>query len=514
MARGGPFGDTKNKEDPYATLGIPFGTSDKKEIKRGYRRQAMKYHPDVCKDEDRKVANERFIKINAAYELLSGKTGAQNGTAGPSSTSSSSSRGGGGGYTPPHRRTSSSRPRPRSRTGEPSTDWRDYMPNNYQNDYEDNDDKYDTGGDSFAAIFSDLVGGMAGAAAAGSGIGFGGGGVMSDLIDFLEGNFPEMTTDNYGKATDPTLDSLLQSNDIDAIRNELDDTTLLVQQLETKMDSVMDETNMLQQTQMDGISFAEKMEREEQLASLNARKKVVEDYLKKSRSRLLKLQSKMKDMRTSRTSRDIHDDMKQDWDQRQQQRSTTSSSSGTSDAGRGRRRSGAEGGASTTTTESSYNDVNSGARSTTTSNDASSNTVGQSSSNKQRESFGSSGRRGSSRRSRSRPSSSQSSTRNKSTTKSAASTSRAYNSGSSSSSSARQQPRPTPPPPPKTSDSTNPQSSRLTSTSSSSSSSYVPPHRRTTSTSSTWKQQRDDKKRIQELEVEDEFEKLKRELGL
>ena len=50
----------------YKILGLP-NQSDKKLVKRAYRRLAMKYHPD--KNDDRK-ANEKFILINEAYAKI------------------------------------------------------------------------------------------------------------------------------------------------------------------------------------------------------------------------------------------------------------------------------------------------------------------------------------------------------------------------------------------------------------------------------------------------------------
>lgn len=53
--------------DYYEILGVSRD-ADKEEIKRAYRRQARKYHPDVNKEEG---AEERFKEINRAYEVLS-----------------------------------------------------------------------------------------------------------------------------------------------------------------------------------------------------------------------------------------------------------------------------------------------------------------------------------------------------------------------------------------------------------------------------------------------------------
>lgn len=55
-------------KDYYATLGISRDADDK-EIKKAYRKMAMKYHPD--KNPDDKEAEEKFKEVNEAYEILS-----------------------------------------------------------------------------------------------------------------------------------------------------------------------------------------------------------------------------------------------------------------------------------------------------------------------------------------------------------------------------------------------------------------------------------------------------------
>jgi molecular chaperone DnaJ len=57
------------KEDFYKVLEVDRNASDA-EIKKSYRRLAMKYHPDRNKD-DPKSAEERFKQINEAYDILS-----------------------------------------------------------------------------------------------------------------------------------------------------------------------------------------------------------------------------------------------------------------------------------------------------------------------------------------------------------------------------------------------------------------------------------------------------------
>jgi len=57
-------------EDYYKILGVNKGTSDA-EIKKAYRKLAMKYHPDHTKGD--KSAEEKFKKISEAYAVLSDK---------------------------------------------------------------------------------------------------------------------------------------------------------------------------------------------------------------------------------------------------------------------------------------------------------------------------------------------------------------------------------------------------------------------------------------------------------
>jgi molecular chaperone DnaJ len=57
------------KEDYYELLGVPRNASDS-DIKKSFRRLAMKYHPDRNKHNP-EVAEEKFKKIKEAYEVLS-----------------------------------------------------------------------------------------------------------------------------------------------------------------------------------------------------------------------------------------------------------------------------------------------------------------------------------------------------------------------------------------------------------------------------------------------------------
>lgn len=55
-------------EDYYKTLGVEKG-ADQEEVKKAYRKLAMKYHPD--RNPDNREAEEKFKKISEAYAVLS-----------------------------------------------------------------------------------------------------------------------------------------------------------------------------------------------------------------------------------------------------------------------------------------------------------------------------------------------------------------------------------------------------------------------------------------------------------
>ena len=55
------------KRDYYEVLGVEKG-ADKKDIKKAYRKLAMKYHPDVSEDPE---ASDKFKELSEAYGVLS-----------------------------------------------------------------------------------------------------------------------------------------------------------------------------------------------------------------------------------------------------------------------------------------------------------------------------------------------------------------------------------------------------------------------------------------------------------
>ena len=58
------------KRDFYEVLGLTKGAADE-DIKKAYRKLAMKYHPDRNQGDKAKEAEEKFKEAKEAYEMLS-----------------------------------------------------------------------------------------------------------------------------------------------------------------------------------------------------------------------------------------------------------------------------------------------------------------------------------------------------------------------------------------------------------------------------------------------------------
>ena len=283
-------------DDPFLLLGMG-PTSDAREIKRAYRKRAMRYHPDVIlttesTPKERDEASKDFARINAAYEMLAGGVGGGGGSSSTGGSATSS-----GGYTPPHRRQSGyySPPSSSSSTSAPpgaggkSTNWEDYMPK-----YDEENAKYDAGGDTFGSIFSDLITGAAGyAVGVSGGGGGGGGGFVGDLIDFLERNVDGFES---GYDDDKALSRLLQYGEFDEVASEMDETDILVSSLETKLNTVENDVMQAQADLVGAIKFSERLDIDERIAELKARDNVVRGYLKKGKKRLIRLRERYKEL--------------------------------------------------------------------------------------------------------------------------------------------------------------------------------------------------------------------------
>ncbi|MDP8292634.1 MAG: DnaJ domain-containing protein, partial [Candidatus Orphnella occulta] len=62
-----------SQKDYYDVLGVSR-TASADEIKKAYRKLALKYHPDRVSDDDKTEASEKFKEATAAYEILSDST--------------------------------------------------------------------------------------------------------------------------------------------------------------------------------------------------------------------------------------------------------------------------------------------------------------------------------------------------------------------------------------------------------------------------------------------------------
>jgi hypothetical protein len=322
---------------------------------------------------------------------------------------------------------------------------------------------------------------------------------MNDFISFLEGNFPSAGTPAQ-KEEDIILDSLLRDGSKVEVKEEFDDAKLLVKQLEKKeFDLEVEFRAVIIETESTGSvggtgtgkskTYMEDMRLEEKKRELEARKEVVADYLDRARMRQLKLRKRLEEIRGSAD------------DGYGSRRSSSSSASG----------SGSSSGSSNSSAGST-----SGTRTNTSSSSSSSN-AGNSEDKKKdedawkKESFGSSRRRGGSGRSRSQRDSSSGTDSGTSGSASQPSSGSSYSSGTQGSNSNSNRERsntyasassPSPSPPPSSAGSYGQRSNDQAN---------VPPHRRLTSRNA---QVRDDKRRLREIKVDEEIDKMKKELGL
>ncbi|KAF8648056.1 hypothetical protein HU200_065093 [Digitaria exilis] len=63
---------SRKKKDYYTVLSLEHSAAvGAEEIKRAYRRLALRYHPDVCPPSRRAESTERFLELRRAYETLS-----------------------------------------------------------------------------------------------------------------------------------------------------------------------------------------------------------------------------------------------------------------------------------------------------------------------------------------------------------------------------------------------------------------------------------------------------------
>ena len=80
-----------SSSDPYEILDVPRGTTDEEVLKKAYRVQALKWHPDQ-NPEKRVEAEARFKKVSEAYETLKDPMKRQRYEYGSASSASASGR--------------------------------------------------------------------------------------------------------------------------------------------------------------------------------------------------------------------------------------------------------------------------------------------------------------------------------------------------------------------------------------------------------------------------------------
>ncbi|CBJ31027.1 Heat shock protein 40 like protein/ DnaJ domain containing protein [Ectocarpus siliculosus] len=185
-------------------------TADQSEIKRAYRRKALKTHPDV---NTAPTAKEDLAEVVNAYEVLSDeKKRASYNTRrkfanpfrrGGGGGAGAAGSGGGGGAAAWGSSTYN------AAREEAARRWREQNPTP------------DEIGDSFGDIFRDLVGGIASVG--------GGGGVLNDVVDFLENQ-----VDGFSSDTSLEFEDLMASRNLQEMKEELENTRFLLEQLKMK----------------------------------------------------------------------------------------------------------------------------------------------------------------------------------------------------------------------------------------------------------------------------------------
>jgi len=256
-------------ETHYEVLGVSKTAKDS-EIKRAYRRAALKNHPDVNSDPG---AEKTFRNICEAYEVLSDperraqydrklNMGFGSAYSGTSSSYSQKSR------------TSSSYYDPER--AERRRKWEEANPTS---------DKID---DSFGAIFSDLFGKVASS---------GTGGLLEDLLTFLESQ-----ADGVASETTLEFEELLASNNAKEIKLEMENAELLLTQLKAKQTEIKRNLAIAEAAVLDfkaknkvisDISLLDQeMELIDKVAGLTAREKEIKGHIGRAESRYNRLRKR------------------------------------------------------------------------------------------------------------------------------------------------------------------------------------------------------------------------------
>jgi len=258
---------TTLRATPYDILGVSRSASPQ-EIKKAYRKKALKFHPDVYKGPD---GGAKFREVTEAYETITNPNSVENFMRNNKSSPGSSNN-------------SRRSPNNKSRGGKnKSTNWEDYMPKAGGED----DDPYSTNGDSFSSIFSDLFNSAASSTISSQAKGFGSG-LLNELIDYLDGKGTV-----GGENFDVDFSNVVGSNDLDFVLSEVEEIESVVKILEAKIKGIDDELVALE----DGSgSVTEKASNLGKSEGLQAERKVVTKCLKKTQKSLGLAQTRAKEL--------------------------------------------------------------------------------------------------------------------------------------------------------------------------------------------------------------------------
>eukprot|EP00752_Nemacystus_decipiens_P007963 g7116.t1 len=269
--------------DLYEVLEIPE-TADQSEIKRAYRRKALRTHPDVNTSP---TAKAEFSEVVNAYEVLSDEKKRANynrkrkftNPFNRGRTAGAAGGGGGGGGGGGASWGSSTY---NAAKEEAARRWREQNPT---------PDEID---DSFGDIFRDFVGGIASAG--------GGGGILNDVVDFLENR-----VDGFSSDTSVEFEDLMASRNLQEMKEELENTRLLLEQLRIKsrklsVDKMTSENEVAAMKAGGSKRFTDIDELDRQMAAveraagIKARYDELQGHVKRANARLGRLERKLADL--------------------------------------------------------------------------------------------------------------------------------------------------------------------------------------------------------------------------
>ncbi|CAM9426022.1 unnamed protein product, partial [Phaeothamnion confervicola] len=203
--------------DFYTVLGLKEDATQA-EVKRAYRRAALKCHPDVNKAIN---ARQQFMEVVEAYETLSDEKKRREydrrrrfgvGFGGGFGAGGAGARGGYSSSSPPP-------PPPRGSTAG-AGDGSQYDKSRTEAwRWQEQNPRADEIDDSFGRILGDVLAGIAGGAVSGKG-------VLDDFVTFLENQ-----VEGFGTDTDADFEDLLATGGVRELRQEGEAAELLLQQL-------------------------------------------------------------------------------------------------------------------------------------------------------------------------------------------------------------------------------------------------------------------------------------------